>query len=140
MPACHGAEATPQNFKTVQTQQWEKLKANNNLLAANLQMLLMSLMALENPTQELRELLKQCQLNLMNSQEQLRNANVSLKTAQELLKKTQLSYTELENKFEAERKEALKREREAYRKGWLNGFSIGFSLLVTDKIIEKIGR
>lgn len=138
-PVCHGAEETSQNFKTVPIAQWEKLKANNKLLSANLQMLLMNLMALENPTKELLELSKKCQLDLISSQEQLQNANASLKTAQDLLEKTKQSYAELESKYEAERKEAQRLQREAYRKGWLNGFSIGFSLLITDKIIQEIG-
>lgn len=46
--------------------------------------------------------------------------------------KIEKSYLELKTRIESERKEAIKKERDAYRKGWLNGFCCG---LATSAII-----
>ena len=39
--------------------------------------------------------------------------------------KIEKSYLELKTRIDLEREEAIKRERNAYRKGWLNGFCVG---------------
>ena len=92
---------------------------------AKLNLLEMNLLALEKPTKELQLLLTQCRNDLTISQAKLKDAESSLANAETLLKIAQVSFKRLEDRFEVEREEALKREREAYKKGWLNGFCAG---------------
>ena len=136
IPVCQGMPAPVTKFKTIPIEQWNRLETNNNLLVAKLNLLEMNLLALEKPTKELQLLLTQCRNDLTISQAKLKDAETSLANAETLLKIAQVSFKRLEDRVEVEREEALKREREAYKKGWLNGFcagAIGATILVNHK-------
>lgn len=112
-------------YKSIRTEHWQTISNNTNLLEAKLLLLQTELLKLNNQTQELKTTLINLMAELSNTKMALQDARVSLSNVEDSLKKIEQSYKELESNVEAERKEALKRERNAYRKGWLNGFCVG---------------
>lgn len=116
----------PAGYVLLPTEQWQTLSSNSRLLQAKLMLLEDELMMLDKPSSELMEQLAIAKQQLSVSKTALSDANSSLKNAESLLQKTQQSYQALERQLEAERTEQTIQNKKAYRKGWLNGFCIGF--------------
>ena len=116
------------NWKQIRTEQLQALKNNINLYEANLILVQDILTEQEMLSKELMSLLIKANVELNVVRQELKNARTSLQKAEEALKKLSESYSLLRLQIANERKEALKREREAYRKGWLNGFCVGAAL------------
>ena len=127
--SCSPCSAAPgknePNCRMIRTEQWEQLTSNINLYEANLILVQDILTEQEMLSKELMSLLIKANVELNTARQELKNARTSLQKAEEALKKLSESYSLLRLQIANERKEALKREREAYRKGWLNGFCTG---------------
>lgn len=118
--------AVPARYVLLPTEQWQTLSNNSRLLQAKLILLEDELMMLDKPSSELMEQLAIAKQQLSVSKTALSDANSSLRNAESLLQQTQQSYQALERQLEAERMEQTRQNKKAYRKGWLNGFCIGF--------------
>lgn len=123
--------AAPAGYVLLPTEQWQTLSSNSRLLQAKLMLLEDELMMLDKPSSELMEQLAIAKQQLSVSKTALSDANSSLKNVESLLQQTQESYQALERQLEAERTEQSRQNKKAYRKGWLNGFCIGFGSGVT---------
>lgn len=119
-------EQVPTGYKVVRTEKLDELKSNNDKLMLKLAELEQKLALLKMPSNELVEQLAIAKQQLSVSKTALSDANSSLKNAESLLQQTQQSYQALERQLEAERTEQTRQNKKAYRKGWLNGFCIGF--------------
>lgn len=124
-PCLAAPEKIGQNCKQIPIVQWEQLTYNISLHEANLILVQDMLIEQEMLSKELMSLLVKANVELNTARQELKNARTSLQKAEEALKKLSESYSLLKLQIAKERKEALKRERDAYRKGWINGFCTG---------------
>lgn len=121
-------EKSEPNCKLIRTEQLQALKNSINLYEANLILVQDRLSEQEMLSKELMSLLINANVELNTARQELENARTSLQKVEAALKKLSESYSQLKLQIAEERKEALKRERAAYRKGWLNGFCVGAAL------------
>lgn len=124
-PCLAAPEKTGQNYKQIPIGQWERLAYNINLYEANLILVQEKLTEQEMLSKELMSLLINANVALDEAKKEMQSAKSSLLNAEQALTKLSESYSLLKIQMEAERKEAAKREKEAYRKGWVNGFCFG---------------
>ena len=112
-------------FKQIPIEQWQTLTSKVNLYEANLILVQDMLVEQERLSSELMSLLINVNVELNTARKELQSANTSLQKAEEALTKLGESYSLLKIQIADERKEADKREKAAYRKGWINGFCFG---------------
>ena len=112
-------------FKQIPIEQWQTLTSKVNLYEANLILVQDMLTEQEMLSKELMSLLINANVALDEAKKEMQSAKSSLLNAEQALTKLSESYSLLKIQMEAERKEAAKREKEAYRKGWINGFCFG---------------